>query len=265
MSEPYEKQEGNEELWKTIFADGHPELLKQHWLHTKLPREPRCRMCLVPFKGIGGWFMRRKGKTQNSRNPNYCSACDKFMEAFPGGAEVEMSLLYVDIRQSTQYAANNTPENVSERINTFLDQATRTITQHDGFVMAFYGDCVVASWPPGFSGDDHAQKAQRAAIELVTNKQMVDGSGNPIPVGVGVHTGNVFIGTVSAMQGSFRDVSIFGSSVNLTARLASQAEPNQALASAENIQASGKALDSFSSQQVELKGFEEPVNIYSLA
>ncbi len=265
MSEQYEQQNGNEDLWKTIFAAGHPDLQKQQWLHKKLPLKPRCRMCLVPFKGIGGWIMRMKGKAQNSRNPNYCNACDKFLEAFPGGAEVEMSVLYVDIRNSTQYTQSNNATDVGQRINIFLDQATRIITDHDGFVMAFYGDCIVAAWPPGFSGENHALKAQQAAMGLVRDKGMVDKSGDPIPVGVGVHTGNVFIGTVTALQGSFRDVSIFGSNVNLTARLASHATALQALASAENIIASGKKPTSFNCETVELKGFQEPVEVYTLA
>jgi len=265
MSEEYQPQQGNEELWKTIFEAGHPDLLKQHWLHRKLPTRPRCRLCLVPFKGIGGWFMRLKGKTRNSRNPNYCNACDYFMETYPGGAEVEMSLLYVDIRQSTEFAANHKPNEVSARVNSFLNEATRTITDRDGFVTAFYGDCVVGVWPPGFSGQDHAAKTQQAAIELVTNKQMIDRENQTIPVGVGVHTGKVFIGTVSALQDTFRDVSVFGSNVNLTARLASKAAPNQALATMENIRAGGKEPENFRSQALELKGFDEPVEAYTLA
>ena len=264
MTNEYEQQPGNEGLWSTIFAEGHPDLKKQQWLHKKLPLRPRCRMCLVPFKGIGGWIMRMKGKAQNSRNPNYCNACDKFLEAFPGGAEVEMSILYVDIRNSTQYTQNHNAAEVSQRINIFLNEATRSITDHDGFVMAFYGDCIVASWPPGFSGENHGLKAQQAAIELVQNKSMIDARGAPIPVGVGVHTGKVFIGTVTALQGSFRDVSIFGSNVNLTARMASKAAASQVLGSADNIIASGKNTASFSCQTLELKGFPEPVDVYTI-
>lgn len=265
MAEQYEQQQGNEGLWNTIFADGHPDLQKQQWLHRKLPLKPRCRMCLVPFKGIGGWIMRMRGRGQNSRNPHYCNACDKFLEAYPGGAEIEMSILYVDIRNSTEYTQSNEAADVSRRINVFLNEATRIITDRDGFIMAFYGDCIVAAWPPGFSGENHGLKAQQAAIDLVRNKNMIDSSGEPIPVGVGVHSGNVFIGTVTALQGSFRDVSIFGSNVNLTARLASQAAASQALGSAENIIASGKEPASFSSETVELKGFAEPVAVYTLA
>ena len=208
--------------------------------------------------------MRRKGKAPNSRNPNFCNACDSFMQAYPGGAEIELSMLYVDIRHSTLYAQNNDPAIVGQRINIFLNEATRIITEHDGFVMAFYGDCVVATWPPGFCGEQHALKAQKAAIELVKNKKMTDRNGELIPVGVGVHTGKVFISTVSALQNTFRDVSIFGSNVNLTARFASKALPGQVLASEENIVAAGKQPADFSWEIAELKGFTEPVRVYTL-
>ena len=265
MSEQYQAQQGNEELWQTIFGVGHPDLLKQQWLHKKLPQKPRCRLCLVPFKGLGGWFMRRKGKAPNSRNPNFCNACDKFLEAFPGGAEVDMSILYVDIRHSTEYSQNHKTADVSQRINTFLSEATNIITSNDGFVMAFYGDCVVAAWPPGFSGKDHAAKAFKTAQQLVRDKNMVDSQGDMIPIGVGIHTGPVYIGTVSAMQGSFRDVSIFGSAVNLAARLAAHATARQALGTRENLESAGKRSDELKFETVELKGFENPVEVYNIA
>ena len=67
--------------------------------------------------------MRRKGKAPNSRNPNFCNACDKFLEAFPGGAEIEMSILYVDIRHSTEYTQEHNSADVSQRINRFLSEA----------------------------------------------------------------------------------------------------------------------------------------------
>ncbi len=263
MKEPLEQQEGNEELWRTIFADGHPDLLKQHWLHRKLPLKPRCRLCLVPFRGIGGWIMRRKGKAQNSRNPNFCNACDQFLESFPGGAEIELSMLYVDIRQSTEYATGHSAAEVSQRINAFLNQAIGIITDHDGFINAFYGDCIVASWPPGFSGESHALKALTAATELVKKENIVS-NGETIPVGVGVNSGKVFISTVTALQGTFRDVSVFGSEVNRTARMAAMAKAGQVLGSAENLSAAGKTPSDYDFEAVEMKGFSDPVDVYTI-
>lgn len=255
----FAREEGNEELWATIFGPGHPDLKKQHKLHIILPSDPRCRMCLVPFSGLGGWIMKRRGKAPSSRNPHYCNACDGFLEAFPGGAEVEMTVLYVDIRNSTAAAEADTPAGVSARVNKFLKRATEVITENDGFIMAFYGDCVVAVWPPGFSGPDHAAKALKAAREL---RQAFD-NGSGIPAGTGVHTGPVYIGTVEAGQGTFRDVSIFGHSVNVTARLAQEALAGQALASAEALTAAGRVAES-GGREITLKGMTGAVTAHSL-
>ena len=264
-AETYQQQTGNEELWRALFAQGDPKLHKMHWLYTKLPKKPRCQLCLVPFAGLGGWIMRRRGKGVNSRNPKFCNACDKFLEAFPGGAEIDMSILFVDIRNSTQYAAGAEPADVSRRINAFLDAATEIINREDGFIMAFYGDCVVAAWPPGFSGEDHADKALRAAGNLADSANIVDANGETIPVGIGVHTGRVFIGTVQAAKGLFRDVSIFGQNVNLTARLAASAQASEALVSEATVLASGNDAGGLESRSLELKGITEPVHAFVIS
>lgn len=257
MSE-YVKEDGNTELWHTIFAEGHPDLSKQQNFYAKLPKDPRCRLCNAPFAGLGSLYMRWKGKTKSSRNENYCSACDGFLDTFPGGAEVEMSMLFADIRNSTAFAEAAGPRAAAKRVNDFLDEATKTITEHDGFILAFYGDCIVAVWPPGFSGQDHAKKALRAAKAVATH---AGGGAEDVPVGVGVHTGEVYIGTVQATQGLFRDVSIFGVEVNVTARLAAQAKAGDALASSDTLAASGETREL---QSFDLKGISREVQAGNL-
>src|SRR6516165_3924341 len=103
----------NEALWRTIFADGHPQLKSFQRLHSWLPSPPRCKMCFAPFRGIGGLVMRLRGKAPANRNPRYCSACDKFIRNFPGGAEVELSMLFVDVRGSVPAVARLSPTEVS--------------------------------------------------------------------------------------------------------------------------------------------------------
>lgn len=251
-----ERENGNTELWATIFGPGgHPALTKMHRLYRWLPAAPRCRLCHVPFAGIGGWIMGHRGKAPCKRNPYYCSACDAFIDGQPGGAEVEMSVLYVDIRNSVKTASVSPTSDVARRINTFLGIATDIITRHDGFIMAFYGDCVVAVWPPGFVGPDHAEKAIAAARAL---SRAFDADSH-IPAGTGVHVGPVYICTVAAGEGTFRDISIFGHSVNLTARLASAALAGQALAS---VEAAGGLVGE--ARPLTFKGMENPVTAVTL-
>lgn len=252
------REDGNADLWHTIFALGHPALKKQHRLHRLLPSPPRCRLCLAPFAGLGGWWLGRRGKQPSSRNPHYCAACDGFLQAFPGGAEVDMTLLFVDIRGSTDYATHHSPAEVSQRVNLFLDAATRAITDHDGFIMAFYGDCVVAVWPPGFAGPDHPAKALAAARALIRPDLIPASRTAPVQVGVGLHRGPVYICTVAAAKGLFRDVSVFGANVNLCARLAAAAPAGHLLASTATA---ARGPDS----PMTLKGFDTPARVIDIA
>ena len=67
-----------------------------------LPREPRCKVCHAPFQGFGGVVVSALyGRRQSSLNPHFCNMCEDFAQKFPGGSEVEMSMLFVDVRGST--------------------------------------------------------------------------------------------------------------------------------------------------------------------
>lgn len=249
--ETIERESGNEEVWAHVFGVGAADLLDQRTFHAKLPSDPRCRLCHAPFGGIGGFLLRFRGKSPAKRNPHYCNACDKFLDTHPGGAEVPMSILYADIRGSTEFARKHSPEEVSARINRFLDLATKAIVDRDGFLLAFYGDCVVANWPPGFSGEDYAKKAVDAARELAEASRTSE-----IPVGIGVHVGRAYMCSVEANRGSFRDVSVFGEAVNLVARLSDAAGAGEILLSREAAQASRHRG---TEERLKLKGFDDEV------
>ena len=236
MTETAAAENPNEPLWRQIFQDGHPYLQKQHKLHTWLPSPPRCRLCLVPFSGLGGWVMRRRGRSPSDRNEHYCTACDGFLDANPGGAEVEMTLLFADIRQSGKMAAELGTAAFAAKVNRFYDAVIDILMDTDGFVVELRGDCVAGAYPPGFSGADHAAKAIKAAKRIVERKR-----GDDPEFGVGVHTGPVFIGTVSAAGGRLNEISVFGDAVNMAAHLGDVAGPGEALISTEAAVAGGNA------------------------
>ncbi len=253
-SEPITTQPANEELWRTIFAVGHPQLKSFQRLHNWLPSPPRCRMCFAPFKGVGGLYMRVRGKGPANRNPRYCSACDKFLRAFPGGAEVEMTVLFVDVRGSVPLAASMEPAKFSSYMADFFRSGTQALINTDGFVIDFRGDCVVGVYPPGFSGPDHAQKAMKAAKLLLTDMAPKAPDGSLLPIGVGVHTGNVYIGTVSGAEGGIQDLTILGDSVNIAARLSQAAAKGEALISRETYANSGLPHEMLEHRSLELAG-----------
>jgi len=250
---PFTRETGNEAVWQHVFGVGAADLLDQHRFHRRLPSPPRCRLCKAPFRGIGGFVLRLRGKQPSKRNPNFCSACDIFLDNNPGGAEVPMSLLYADIRRSTEFTRTHGPAEVSARVNAFLELATRAINDEDGFILAFYGDCIVANWPPGFSGPDYIARAGRAGRDVAHASAKAG-----IPVGVGLHSAHAYMASVHANRGGFRDVSVFGEAVNLVARLSGAASAGEVImtmpvATAIGADGAGELL--------EVKGFDEPVRV----
>ena len=100
---------------------------------------------------------------------------------------------------------------------------------------------------------------------MIGGGALIGSDGEAIPVGIGVHTGEIYIGTVEAMEGTFRDVSVFGSNVNLTARMAALAGPSQVCASADLLRAAGEDPARYPHDSAELKGFNQPVEVYTIS
>jgi adenylate cyclase len=252
----------NEALWRTIFAEGHPQLKAFQRLHSWLPSPPRCKMCFAPFRGIGGMVMRLKGKAPANRNPRYCSACDKFIRNFPGGAEVELSMLFVDVRGSVPTMARLSPTEASQFLSFFYAAATKALIETDGFVIDFRGDAVVGVYPPGFSGPQHARKALQAAEHLLNIMAPRGPDQAVIPIGIGVHTGNVYIGTLSGAEGGIQDLTILGDNVNIVARLAAFAGPGEALITDACCASAGVKIEEFDPHNVMIKGKSSPIAVH---
>jgi adenylate cyclase len=261
MPENANPDHANQELWHTIFALGHPALRSFQNFHRRLPSPPRCKLCLAPFKGIGSWLMAFKGKSPSNRNPRFCSACDKFLRDHPGGAEVEMSMIFVDVRGSAQLAEKISATDFGRAMNSFYREATAVMNDTDGFIIDLVGDEVVGLYPPGFTGTDHARKAMSAVEQLLKIEFPSAPGGGQIQVGVGANTGVAYVGTVSGADAGIEDVRALGDQVNATARLAAMASPGEALLSESICQASGRSLDGLERRTLQLKGRVVPLDV----
>ncbi len=251
----------NEEVWSTVFGVGHPDLLKQHRLHKRLPSPPRCKLCLAPFRGPGGAVMRLRGKQPSNRNPRFCSACDHFIRAHPGGAEVTLSMVFTDVRGSTTLAERVSPTEMHRRMNAFYAAITHQLVETNGFLIDVVGDEVVGVYPPGFVGERHAAMAIDAARRIVALDPAAAGD---LQFGVGVHTGLVHIGTTMGADEGIADVRTIGDGVNVTARLSSSAAAGEALISTASWQAAGEAPEGLEERELQLKGRAKPLRVFVL-
>lgn len=248
-----------EEEWYKMLTEGEPIPRRLYHLHGLLPSDPRCKICGSPFKSWGGWIMHLMGRDQSRYNPRFCEKCKVFEH--PGGAEVPLTMLFADVRGSTGLAEKMRASEFSQLINRFYKVATHVLIQTDAMVDRLMGDEAIGLYLPGFAGPEHPRKAIEAAQELLHLTGHHDSRGPWLPVGVGVHTGPAYVGVVGSEE-STADFTALGDSVNVTARLASQAGAGEILVSDAAYVASKLNLEDIEYRQLELKGKSEPIGVH---
>lgn len=184
-----------------------------------------------------------------------------FCHKYPGGAEVELSMLFVDARGSTNLAERLSAAEFSRLMNRFYTAATEVLIKTDAFIDKLVGDEVIGLYLPLFTGPNHARAAVQAAQELLRVTGHTNPTGPWLPVGVGVHTGIAYVGTVQGAEDSVSDVTALGDNVNIAARLASKAGAGEALISEAAYAAAGLNLGNLEQRQLELKGKSGPVGV----
>lgn len=262
MSEPandhaHEYDPEHEEAWRAALTGDIGALRYFRAVLGRIPGAPRCKLCLAPMKAPGNLIVRPLGFGPSKLNRRLCRACFRHLDKHPGGAEVELSLLFADVRGSTSIAERMPAQEFSKLISRFYGVAAKVVDHWDGIVDKFVGDEVVALFVPGFAGEDHASRAVEAARDLLRETGN-DGGAPWVPIGAGIHTGVAFVGRVG--EGDACDFTAVGDSVNTTARLASSAGAGEILVSEAAAVASGLDTSALNARTLTLKGKDEMID-----
>ena len=241
-------------FWFTTNAFAVDKRLRR--IMRALPHDPRCKFCNAPFQGLGGLLMRILfSKQRSALNPRYCNLCEIASKEFPGGAEVPMSMLFIDIRGSTATSEKMSPTEFSQLISRFYAAATKVIIEEDGLVEKLAGDEVAAFWGAGFAGPEYVKRTINVAQKLLRVMER-----QRIPVGIGVHSGIAYFGAMGTAEG-MTEISAKGEEVNTAARLASKAGVGEIIVSERAIQAAGIDDSRLEPRSLDLKGISESVSV----
>ncbi|MGH2489279.1 MAG: adenylate/guanylate cyclase domain-containing protein, partial [Candidatus Limnocylindria bacterium] len=158
-----------------------------------LPSAPRCKLCNSPFHGAFGPVMRLVGKAPWPANPKYCSSCFKQLAEHRGGAEIDCSLLFADVRDSTPLAESMGPTAFRGLMDRYFQTASRVLIDHDAVVDKFVGDEVIGIFIPALTGELHARRA------IAAGRALLSATGNDtdepwVRVGAGVNSGIAYVG-----------------------------------------------------------------------
>jgi adenylate cyclase len=256
-----QERDERDRFWRDYLTRGDPRERRIRRLLGLLPGNPRCQLCAAPIGGLSAPAMRLLGKRPADKNPRTCQTCFTFLAAHHGGAEIEVSFLFADIRGSTTLGERLSPAEFHALLDRFYATANRVVFASDGNVDKFVGDEVVALFFPLLSGPTHAAKAVRAAGALLRETGHQDPAGPWVPVGVGVHTGPAWVGAVG--DDSHTELTALGDAVNTTARLASEAAAGEILVTVAAADAAG-VRGAHERRALELKGKETPTEVISL-
>jgi class 3 adenylate cyclase/hemoglobin-like flavoprotein len=130
--------------------------------------------------------------------------------------QLEMSVLFSDIRDFTTISEKMTPEENFQFINAYLSRMESAIIENNGFIDKYIGDAIMAL----FSGNpDNAVNASIAMLHQlqIYNQERVNSGESPIKIGIGINTGNLMLGTVGGQNRM--DTTVISDAVNLASRV----------------------------------------------
>jgi class 3 adenylate cyclase/tetratricopeptide (TPR) repeat protein len=171
-----------------------------------------------------------------------------------------VTVAFCDLVGSTELSSTVDAETFSDLIHAYHECAVGVAHQYEAQVDHYSGDGInlVFGWPRAH--DDDAERAVRCSLDIVTAMHDQRVAGQQLSVRIGVHSGVVVVGEMGAS--GHRSVMALGETMNVAARLQSQAETDTVLISSTTLKLVGEAFDTTSIGRRELKGIAEPVEAH---
>ena len=139
------------------------------------PTHPICKLCAAPFEGPGGAVLRHVGFARYPGNPAICGSCIKDLNKLGVvGAEIPVSLLFADIRDSTGIGERSSPTEFRAFLDHFYRLSSSAILDNDGIVDKFVGDEAIGLFFIGISGSEHRPQPSgpRARCSMLSGAPM---------------------------------------------------------------------------------------------
>jgi adenylate cyclase len=173
------------------------------------------------------------------------------------GEEVEVTAMFIDIRDFTGFAERSSASQVVAAINHLFERIVPIIRSHGGHVDKFVGDGLLAVFGAPRHQSDHADRGLAAALEIER------AAADQLPIGIGLSSGTVIAGNVGG-AGRF-EFSVIGDAVNVAARVE---ETTRATGDTVLVAATTRALLSDPTSLEErpalpLRGKTEPVALFA--
>ena len=178
------------------------------------------------------------------------------------GEEVEVTVLFLDIRDFTAYAEHASAHDVVARLNGFYEHVVPVLLRHGGHANKFVGDGLLAVFGAPERWPDHADRAVGAALEIADVVQ--DVYRGELRIGIGVNSGSVLAGTIGG--GGRLEFTVIGDAVNTASRVeqATRATGDTVLVTDATLALVARDHGGFDERPaMDLRGKSEPVVLFA--
>lgn len=185
----------------------------------------------------------------------------------PGGERRPVTVLVSDIRGFTGLAETMAPEIIARHLSDYFAAMVELVFEYGGTLDKFMGDALLALWgaPLGAPGDtDRALAAARSMQEECSalNARWAGQGRPPLAIGIGLHHGDAFTGTIGSPRRL--EYTVIGDVVNVTARLCDEANAGEIVLSEGVFDRLSPPLTGTAGEELRIRGREGPVTVYRL-
>lgn len=186
-----------------------------------------------------------------------------------GGKRSEITVMFADIRGFTSLSETRKAEEVSQLLNEYFTELEPIISKYNGVINKFIGDAVLVVFGDPEQDKNHAKNAVKCAYELRKKvkeiRQRWIEEGKPkIDIGIGVNTGEAFIGNVGT-KNRF-EYTVIGDTVNIASRIDdyNKIYKTNVLISESTYSKISQIVDAIKIREVSIKGKRQKINIYEV-
>ena len=141
-----------------------------------------------------------------------------------GGKKSTATVLFSDIRGFTSLSESMSAQKVSQLLNEYFSAMEPIVSKYNGIINKFIGDAIMAVFGEPIQDENHPKNAVKCGFEMLNkvkelNKKWESEGNTPIQIGVGISTGEVFVGNIGSERRM--EYTVIGDTVNLASRLES--------------------------------------------
>lgn len=185
------------------------------------------------------------------------------------GEEVELSIMFTDIRGFTSISEKLTPQQIVLLLNRYFTPMTALVRGNKGTLDKFIGDALMAFWNAPVAVPEHPRLALLTALEMQEklreiNSQLREEFGVVVNMGVGVHTGKAYVGNMGSEE--LLNYTLIGDNVNLASRLEGLCPQFGVgiVTSAESKDRAGEDIAFQPLDTLRVKGKKQPVSVFAV-